>query len=142
MRVLVTGGNGFIGKALCASLLEAGHSVRATYRSAPAQISDVEWVHAEQVDGIDFAPLIEGCDGVIHLAALAHQVGKKISFEEYDRTNHLATANLARAVAASRSVQRLVFVSSIGAVCSASDRVITAETECRPDSDYGRSKRA
>src|SRR5690606_4094669 len=39
------------------------------------------------------------------------------------------------------SVKRLVFVSSIGAVCTLSEETVTESTPCDPESDYGKSKR-
>ena len=41
MNILVTGANGFIGKQLCAQLLEQGHQVNACIRK---EISTKEWV--------------------------------------------------------------------------------------------------
>ncbi|HEX7862385.1 MAG TPA: NAD-dependent epimerase/dehydratase family protein [Verrucomicrobiae bacterium] len=141
-HVLVTGGSGFVGKALVRHLVGRGYAVRATYRSsAPEEIAGVEWVHTKDVAGGDFAGLLKDCDFVVHLAALAHQLTGKVPEGEFDRVNHRATAELAQAVADSATVKRMVFVSSIGAVCSASEKVVTERTECRPDSEYGRSKR-
>jgi nucleoside-diphosphate-sugar epimerase len=142
-RVLVTGGSGFVGKAVIESLLENGYSVRATYRTGkPASLPGAEWVHTKDLSAGEFKPLLDGCDYVVHLAALAHQLATKVPSSEFDRVNHLATADLARTVAESTTVRRLVFVSSIGAVCSSSEEVVRPQTECRPDTDYGRSKRA
>lgn len=140
--VLVTGGSGFIGRVLNAALVSRGCKVRATYRSGSVPTEGgVEWVQTPDVATSDFPALLDGCDYVVHLAALAHQINKRVPPTEFDRVNHQATAELARAVAQSPTARRLVFVSSIGAVCSTSAKVITPETSPNPDSDYGRSKR-
>lgn len=141
-RVLITGASGFVGKALTSALVTNGYLVRGTYRNAKIEsMPGSEWVHTEDLASAPFGELLRDCDYVVHLAALAHQVGREVPAADFDRVNHQATAEIARAVAASTSVRRLIFVSSIGAVCSFSDSPVTSETECRPDSDYGQSKR-
>jgi lipopolysaccharide/colanic/teichoic acid biosynthesis glycosyltransferase/nucleoside-diphosphate-sugar epimerase len=81
---------------------------------------------------------------VVHLAAVAHRVGALVepSEGEYDKINHLGTARLAEQVKAVGSIQRLVFVSSIGAITSLSDTPVNEATVCQPDTGYGRSKLA
>ena len=46
-----------------------------------------------------WAPLVSGMDAVVHLAGIAH-VGPGVPEAAYDRVNHLATAELARAATA------------------------------------------
>jgi len=88
-----------------------------------------------------WSPLIAGMDAVVHLAGIAH-VGPGVTEQTYDRVNHLATAELARAAAAA-GVRRLVFLSSIRAQTSATaDRPLSEADEPRPTDDYGRSKLA
>jgi nucleoside-diphosphate-sugar epimerase len=145
MRVLVTGGSGFVGRVLCEYLVARGYLVRATHRrgAPPLAATGVEWVHATDLNNPPLLQrILEGCGCVVHLAALAHQIGQSAHHVDYDRVNHLATAELARAVARCNSVRRLVFVSSIGAVCSASEQIVQEATRCLPENAYGRSKRA
>ena len=88
-----------------------------------------------------WSPLIAGMDAVVHLAGIAH-VGPGVTEQTYDRVNHLATAELARAAAAA-GVHRLVFLSSIRAQTSATaDRPLSEADEPRPTDGYGRSKLA
>ena len=75
MRVLVTGASGFIGRPLCAALAAAGHEVRAAVRDRRAQSfpPGVEIVRLPDLAGpVDWAPLVDGMDAVVHLAAIAH----------------------------------------------------------------------
>lgn len=142
-RVLVTGATGFIGRAVTSHLAARGYTVFGTRRpGARACSGPVIWREIDDLLSVDWSFLLEGLDFVVHLAALAHQINKPVAAAEFDRANHQATAELARAVANSPSVRRLIFISSIGAVCSQSDLVVTEETPCNPDTDYGRSKRA
>jgi nucleoside-diphosphate-sugar epimerase len=82
-----------------------------------------------------------GCDVVVHLAALAHQTGKAAAGRatEFEHVNVESTRILAR-TAASLGMRRLVFLSSVAAVCSHSDTAVDEQTPVRPDTDYGRSK--
>ena len=69
MKLLVTGGTGFIGGALLPRLVEAGHEVLALARGeAPAQ-AGVRWLEAD-LAAPSFASQLpdEPCDGVVHLA--------------------------------------------------------------------------
>jgi nucleoside-diphosphate-sugar epimerase len=95
--------------------------------------------------GSDWSGLLGGgVTHVVHLAGLAHRIASKDQVPDsmYDQVNHLATAQLVKAVAATPSVRRFIFVSSIGAVTSASDWPVNEQTPCQPDSAYGRSKLA
>ena len=65
MDVAVTGSSGFIGTALTAALLDAGHRVRRVVRRAPSQPDEVRWDPEEGT--IDIAGLA-GVDAVVNLA--------------------------------------------------------------------------
>lgn len=143
-RVLVTGASGFCGRPLVARLVAAGYQVRAAVRRAPPKPlpAGVETApHADLAGPVDWAPLLAGVDAVVHLAGIAH-VAPGIPEDRYDRVNHRATADLARA-AQRAGVKHLVFVSSIRAQCGpAADHVLTEADTPRPSDAYGRSKLA
>ena len=146
MKLLVTGGAGYIGSIVSRQLLSAGHEVTA--------LDNLEQGHREAVppgaslvvgdlrdrQEIDNA-LSAGFDGVLHFAALA-LVAESVSHpERYYRTNVLGTLNLLEAMAAA-GVPRLVF-SSTCAVYGQPDEVPIAETAPpRPVNAYGASKLA
>jgi nucleoside-diphosphate-sugar epimerase len=142
-RILVTGSSGFIGSAVVAALARAGHRVRAASRS-PTSIVDeehVEWMRLPDLEGeVDWEPLLEGIDIVVHLAAIAHR--STADSGEYARANRIATASLAKACSQHR-IKRLIFMSSIAAQTgSASDHVVTESDEPWPITDYDRAKLA
>jgi nucleoside-diphosphate-sugar epimerase len=146
--VLVTGATGFVGRYLCEHLTSRGHTVKGTLRpesnlKGPGR--SVQWVKIESIGPhTDWTEALEGTDYVIHLAALAHQLGVagEGRIQEFMTVNAEGTRRLAEAVASSATVKRLVFVSSVGAVASLSEQPLDERTPCNPDTDYGRSKLA
>lgn len=80
-RVLVTGGNGFVGREVCRVAAERGHEVVSVVRSArpefdfdangvdegdPAWANDVRWIAASVFEPRRWRTHLEGCDGVVH----------------------------------------------------------------------------
>lgn len=145
MRVLITGASGFVGRALTASLSQAGFHVRAAARDR-TQIPAAEFVEAVTMPDlsrpVDWQPLMKEVDAIVHLAGLAH-VSRDIPDERYDRINRLATKELALQASLSSNVRRLVFVSSIRAQTGPSAaHVLTEADPPAPTDAYGRSKLA
>lgn len=146
--VLVTGATGFIGRHLCSLLVQRGYAVKGVFRNDASRRdfpAAIEWVNLDDIGSSpNWLPILEGVDYVIHLAALAHQIGSQGQglYDEFMRINAAGTQHLAEAVSTSRNVKRLVYVSSVGAVTSFSRTPITETTPCHPEDDYGRSKRA
>lgn len=146
VKLLVTGGAGYIGSIVASDLIDRQHEVvvidnlRQGHRSAvPAQANFVE---LDLLDGEGVHNVLrDGFDGVLHFAALA-LVGESVSHpERYYRTNVGGTLNLLEAMVAS-DVQRLVF-SSTCAVYGQPDEVPIPETAPpRPTNPYGASKLA
>jgi UDP-glucose 4-epimerase len=146
MKLLVTGGAGYIGSIVSRQLLAEGHEVvvldnlERGHRSAvlpEARLVVADLLDGERVDAL----LQEGFDGVLHFAALA-LVGESVSHpERYYRTNVGGTLNLLEAMRKA-DVGRLVF-SSTCAVYGQPDEVPISETESpRPSNAYGASKLA
>ena len=146
MKLLVTGGAGYIGSIVAAQLQDAGHEVtvldsleRGHAAAIPAGTRHV------QVDLLD-APavertLAEGYDAVLHFAALALVAESVAHPERYHRGNFVGTLNLLDAMRAA-GVKRLVF-SSTCAVYGEPDEVPMPETlPASPVNAYGASKLA
>ncbi len=109
-RALVTGGGGFLGKAVVRLLVEAGHEV-VSFSRAPHP--DVEALGARHVCGdiADEAQVqraAQGCEVVFHVAAKADPWG---AYGDFFRTNVLGTRAVIKACRAA-GIPKLVHTSS------------------------------
>ena len=146
MKLLVTGGAGYIGSIVAKHLLGAGHdvvvldSLERGHRDAVPSGARLVVADLLDRDAVGEA-LREGFDGVLHFAALA-LVGESVSHpERYYRTNVGGTLNLLEAMDAG-GAPRLVF-SSTCAVYGQPDEIPISElAPTRPESPYGASKLA
>jgi UDP-glucose 4-epimerase len=144
MRLLVTGGAGYIGSVVAARLLEEGHHVTVLddlsegHRDAvPAGARFVQGrIHdaARVIDGAGF-------EAVVHLAAFS-LVGESVEHPaRYEENNVLGTARLCNAMQ-TLGVNKII-VSSTAAVYGEPDvAIITEETNTTPMNPYGSTKLA
>jgi nucleoside-diphosphate-sugar epimerase len=116
--VLVTGANGFIGRALCARMLAEGWHVRASVRPAKHLNHLPGGVEVRQIDSIgpktDWSRTLSGVDTVVHLAGRTHVLRERSPdpSAEFRKVNVAGTERLARSAAA-LGVRRLIFISSV-----------------------------
>lgn len=146
MKLLVTGGAGYIGSVVAAQLLAEGHEVTV--------LDDLSTGHEDAVpDGAKLAAvslldpdalantLGEGYDGVLHFAAKSLVAESVVRPELYYRNNVCGTLNLLEAMRLA-GVRRLVF-SSTAAVYGEPERTPIEETAATvPTNPYGNSKLA
>ena len=143
MKVLVTGGTGFIGSHVVEALLQRGTGVRCLVR----RTSDLSWlkglpVELAQGDCQDKSSLKEaakGVDQVFHLAGVTKAVREEI----YTEVNARGTENLIEAcLETNPGLQRFVYLSSQAAAGPCRDGSSKKESDaCDPVSPYGQSKR-
>ena len=146
MRLLVTGGAGYVGSVVAAQLVEAGHET--------VVLDDLSKGHEKAVpEGARLArgslldeafvkkTLLDGFDGVLHFAALSLVAESVEQPERYYRNNVGGTLNLLEAMGEA-GVTRLVF-SSTAAGYGEPERVPIPETAtATPTNPYGNSKLA
>ena len=121
MKILVTGGTGFIGSHSAEALTRAGHDVRLLVRDAEKAKRTFEALGAalpETVTGdvtdVDaVAEALEGCQGVLHTAALVSLDASRA--EQVARTNFGGTQNVV-GQAQERGLGPIVYVSSVSAL--------------------------
>jgi len=138
MKLLVTGGGGFLGQALCRGLLERGHEVASFSRSRHASL-DALGVRQLQGDLADcdavLAAFAEGFDAVLHNAAKAGAWG---SYESYFSANVAGTRNVIAACRA-HGIGKLVHTSTPSVVHRATHPVEGASADEVP---YGEGVKA
>ena len=87
MKVLVTGGNGFIGSYVLRKLAGAGHSVRVLTRNSSSAVpavasNDLELIEGDILDPRSLDQAMNGCDAVIHLVGIIREIPSRgITFE-------------------------------------------------------------
>ena len=144
-NVLVTGANGFVGKAVSSALLRRGDRAMGVVRHAQTAVQGVrEWhFDADDFEGIEQRwPVTLQCNAVIHCAARVHVMQETLRdpLAAYRATN--VAGSLRVAAAAHRAgARRFVYVSSVKAVAeSSAGRPITEADEPAPADPYGISK--
>ena len=122
-KLLITGASGFVGQHLTPALAERGYRVVVIVRRPGVFGPTVNQCLINDITAVDWMPLLQDIDVVIHLAAIAHR-GDDVPEAVYDKINRQATASLARASA--RAGARLIFLSSVAAQSpSSSDLPLT-----------------
>ena len=151
MKVSVTGGTGFVGKAVIEDLLSESYEVKALVR----QSSEILPLVVEQVVVGDLADFNLGhysglvseaftdVDVVVHAAARAHIMNDDVfdSLAQFRKVNRDVTLLLAR-LAAEAGIKRFVFLSSIkvNGENTRFGKAFTADDINIPDDPYGLSK--
>lgn len=107
MIVLATGTSGFLGRAVVAELVAAGHEVR-TLQRRPSGIAGVRDIVGSVTDPATVEAAVTGVEAVVHLAAKVSLAG---DVREFEAVNVQGTSTLLDAAARS-GVERFVQVSS------------------------------
>jgi len=121
MRVLVTGGAGFVGSHIVDALLARGDAVRvldvlhpAAHAATPDYLdAAAELVRGDIRDGATVAAALHGVDHVCHQAAMVGLGTDIADIADYAAHNDLGTAVLLRELARARFAGRLVLASSM-----------------------------
>lgn len=138
LKCLVTGSTGFVGRAVCRALGEAGHELICPVRGqaeapgrGPAPMLDL-------ARPLPASFSLSGVDVVVHAAGIAHQQAPAAL---HTAVNEQATIALAHR-AARDGVDRFIFLSSVKAMGPGGGTAPRPETElCEPVGPYALSKR-
>ncbi len=141
MKVLITGGGGFIGSAVVRYLMGKGISVRVFDLVEPNIDGDIEKVRGSILDNNIICEAVRGCDAVVHLAAMLGV--RKTEIERIDclNINIGGTVNLLEACIKD-GVKKIVFSSSSEVYGEPSVIPIKEDSELKPKSVYAITKLA
>ena len=146
MRILVTGGAGFIGSHFVKRLLSAGDEVvvldKLTYSGNRANLpEDVEFHEGDIAQATDVARAARGCEAIVNFAAETHVDRSILTAEDFGRTEFRGTQMLLEHVRESRA--RLVQVSTDEVYGDLETGGSSTETDLlRPSSPYSAAKAA
>ena len=145
MRVLVTGGTGFVGSHSVKAILDAGHDVRLLVRSPgrlapalePLGVSGVDHVVGDATDAESVRRAMDGCDAVLHAAAVFSYDARDAP--DMQRVNVRAT-ELVLGTACDAGLDPIVHVSSYVALLPPGGVLHADSPVGRPRGVYARSK--
>ncbi len=146
MRVMVTGGTGFLGSHSVVALLKAGYDVRLLVRSetkmrrlfAQHGVEIKDFVVGDVTDDASVARALEGCDAVIHSAAMVATAKKYADLVH--RTNVGGTKSVINQ-ALDKGIERIIHVSSVTAIYNPDCEQVNEESPPgKAHNAYGRSK--
>ena len=144
MKLLITGGAGYIGSAVARSLIEAGHTV-SVYDSLvtghrAAIPKDAEFIHADLSDSaaLEKALAAGKFEALLHFAAFIEAGESMQNPGKYFQNNLINSIELIEA-AHQHGIQKIVF-SSTAAVYQSSDQALSEKSAIGPSNVYGQSK--
>lgn len=138
MRVLVTGGSGFIGSHVVDKLVKNGYQVRVFDRAKPLR-DDVEWFNGDLLNEKDVLESCKDVEAIFHLAAIADVNVALSNFDLCLMVNEMGTMNFLKAATA-EEVERIVLASTSW-VYGRSKGVVTEDTPIPfPDHIYTKTK--
>ena len=139
--IVVTGGSGFIGTHLCERLIDEGYEVRIVDIVPPKLGIKAEFVRASVLDAARLTKILEGAEGVVHLAALI-DVSTSVAdpFSDFS-VNANGTLNMLEA-ARHAGVKKLAFASSAAVYGEPVRLPVDEEHPTIPISPYGAAKLA
>ena len=128
MRILVTGGRGFVGSHLVERLCKK-YDVEVLDKAIGKSIDDYKQVSKSMMDK----------DLVIHLAGHSGAVGSKEKIYDYFRVNSFGTLNVLNAMI-EHGVKHIIFTSSFSTYGTPKKLPVTENTPINPNNVYGHSK--
>lgn len=147
MRILITGGAGFIGSHLAERLLAAGREVRILdnlstgRRENLPMAGGLEFIKGDIRDVKDVERAVSGCEAIVHLAAVASVQASVDDPAGTHATNFVGTLNLLEA-ARRNGVSRFLYASSAAVYGDTTDLPVRETATVRPLSPYAADKLA
>lgn len=151
MRILITGGAGYIGTELVHSLIENEENEIIIYdnlsrnnynlflegRLNPGKI---RFIHGDILDSRKLKKVLDGIELVIHLAAKVTTPYSDQDLHQYEQVNHWGTSELVYHIEQAESVKKIIYLSSASVYGLGQDKTADEESEPVPNSHYGLTK--
>jgi len=146
MKILVTGGTGFIGSRLALNYLQRKYDVIILGQdNTPAEKQNIKYLRSKGIEvvkstvsnRIEIDRCLRGVDIVVHLAAAQHEAN--VPEKHFWDVNVEGTRNLLE-LSVKNDIKRFIHGSTIGVYGEAMDGEINEETKPRPDNIYGITK--
>jgi UDP-glucose 4-epimerase len=151
MRILITGGLGYIGYTLIEQLTglsipeveiviydNLSRNEFSLLNAHHLNGAHIRFIKGDLLDNHKLQKEVKKADVVIHLAAMVTTPFEDKFFHHFDQVNHWGTANLVSAVEDS-DVKHFIYLSSIS-VFGTNEEMVDENTLVNPDSSYGISK--
>jgi nucleoside-diphosphate-sugar epimerase len=138
--LVVTGANGFLGRAILSQLQASDISVRATDLGATGSASNIIYRKADITSQQELNAVLENATTVIHAAGLAHIFSLDAnSAENFRQINEIGTANVA-SVAAAVGVGHFIQIGSVSVYGPYTHGIYDENMPCNPVGAYALSK--
>lgn len=142
MKILLLGGQGFIGQNLCMKLLEEGHEVIVLEKfvNEERRIEGIKYIEGDFLNKETYAHYLEGVDVVYHMVSTTNANNSNNEMERDVRDNVIGTINLLD-TCVEKQVKKVIFISSGGTVYGNPIEVPIKETHpTNPICSYGITK--
>ena len=144
MKVLITGGAGYIGAHIAKTFIESGHDVIAYDDLSNSDLRRINFLKVEFVEGsINDAPklrtVLDKIDLVIHCAGLKSVEESEREPEKYHLVNYLGTEVLLNEMTR-QNVRKIIFASTAAVYGNSATSPISEDSATSPVSIYGKTK--
>jgi nucleoside-diphosphate-sugar epimerase len=134
-HVLVTGGAGYVGTALCRVLVDRGHTVRVFDQVPQESLGGCQSVVGDVVTEADWKPALEGVDTVVHLAAAGWA-----EVEKQPTASPVNVVGVNQLVSQRRHEQTVIYASTVGVYGRVRRGVCDEKVRPRPLTRYAAQK--
>ena len=145
MRVLVTGGAGYIGGTAAAILLERGFDVTVLDDCSTGHLESVDsratFINGSILDNATVAKALQGVEAVLHFSAKS-LVGESVTKPEIYWNTNVNGARILLDEMRTAGIKKIVFSSTAATYGEPKEIPITENSETKPTNPYGASKLA
>ena len=143
MKILVTGGAGYIGSALVEKLILLGHEVKVIDDLSNGFLENInqkaEYIKGSILNNELLSSAVKNVEAVFHLAAKIRVEEGEVKPDLYRQVNVDGTLNLLK-LCSSLGIKKFIFASTAAVYGDPSDYPVTEESQTRPVNVYGRTK--